>query len=133
MDPLATTDDLTARWRALSTTGSPSETDVASQLLSDASDLLRDARPDIDARILAGTVRPGTVIICICQMVKRVLANPNLLTAQSVSSISRGFMTGLGMLELLPGDLAIIDGSTGGAMRSIRARAGWGQPGRGWC
>ncbi len=67
--PFATFADLKKRWPSCPA-GSDSRAD---SLLEDASDMVRDRWPDVDARIAAGTLRARSVGRVVCQMVKRAM------------------------------------------------------------
>ncbi len=67
--PFAVAADLAERWRPLS----PAETSRADVLLADASHVVRRRVPEVDARIIAGTLDPDTVEIVVTSMVKRVM------------------------------------------------------------
>lgn len=67
--PFATTTDVAARWRALSSTEEP----VASVLLGDASDIIRSRWADVDSRIAVGTLSADSVRRVVALMVKRAL------------------------------------------------------------
>lgn len=70
-EPFATATDLADRWRPLST----DEIITASVLLADASDMVRESFPDVEARLAAGTLLPSTLTRIVTGMVKRVMSN----------------------------------------------------------
>lgn len=71
--PFAITDDIEARWRPLT----DAEHVIAETLLADASDMVRDRWSDVDARVLAGTLRASSLTRVVVAMVKRALLNGN--------------------------------------------------------
>lgn len=71
--PFASADDLQDRWRPLST----DEFALAQVKIGDASDMIRERWPDVDARILAGTLRESSVVRVVAAMVKRSMSNAN--------------------------------------------------------
>ena len=83
-DSFAAASDLEARWRTLS----PAEQTRADVLLGDASALIRDAAPGIDARIAAETMDAVVPKAIACAMVKRVMQGPTEL--EGVSQTTQG-------------------------------------------
>jgi len=81
MEPLATVEDVIARWRPLST----SEQLVAETLIEDASDMIRVRWPDVDARLFVETLRKQTVVRIVAGMVRRALMNRD---AEGVEQLS---------------------------------------------
>lgn len=61
--------DVEARWRPLST----AEQDVADQLAADASAMLRERWPDVDARVTAGTLTAASLTRIVAMAVKRAM------------------------------------------------------------
>lgn len=80
----ATWQDLADRWRPLST---PEQT-LASVLLSDASDMIREQFPNVDARVLAGTLRESTLTRIAAGMVKRAMSNMEGKRQESIDDYS---------------------------------------------
>lgn len=70
--PYATPQDLADRWRPLL----PDELERAAVLLGDAAARIRAAVPDVDARIVDGTLDLNLPLIVSVEMVKRVLMSP---------------------------------------------------------
>lgn len=71
MEPLASVDDVVARWRPLS----EAEAVVVETLLSDASNMVRLRWPDIDARIADSAVVADAVVRIVAGMVRRAMLN----------------------------------------------------------
>jgi hypothetical protein len=102
-----------ARWRSLSAT----ETTVAETLIEDAELLLDQERPELAALVTAGDVPLRTVTMVVCEMVQRVLRNPDVLRGQNLGAdggIGATFAQGVESqtkprLRLLDDDLKIID------------------------
>jgi len=69
MTAFATSTDLAARWRPLST----AEQAQATTLLDDASAIVRAEVPTVDAQITAATLDTGLVLAIVCGMVKRAM------------------------------------------------------------
>lgn len=107
--------DIESRWRPLSA----AEKVIAPALIEDAEELLDTKRPSLPAAVAAGTVSERLARIAIVGAVKRVLANPDGVQAQGVSSdgsINVNFAvtstrTGIlsGAIFFLDEDLADID------------------------
>jgi hypothetical protein len=74
--------DIESRWRPLS----DAETDVANTLIEDAIVLIDINRPSLAAAVAAGTVPERVVVMTIAEAVLRILANPDILSNQSVSA-----------------------------------------------
>lgn len=91
-EPFATTSDLEARWRPLST----EEQTRAETLLGDASTLIRSLGRGVDERITAGDMDPDTPRAVVCAMVKRAMQGPLDLDGVSQVQQSNGpFQYGL--------------------------------------
>lgn len=71
--PLATPDDVTARWRPLTA----AEEALVSTLIDDASRIVRQRIGTVDARIADGTLDPELVAAVVARMVKRVMEDPS--------------------------------------------------------
>lgn len=108
------TADIEARWRPLT----PAEDDVASVLLIDATSKLDLARPTLAAAVASTTpathVDERLVIIVLCDMVIRVISNPDLnrsinIGADGAIGISYGIEIYRARVGLAPGDLDSID------------------------
>lgn len=69
MDPFATSDDVAARWRPLTSV----EQEQADTLVGDASVLLRSRYGDIDARIASGDLDAGAALVVVAGMVRRAM------------------------------------------------------------
>lgn len=65
-------------------------------------------RPNIDADMAAGTVRPEAVVAVLAEMVKRVLLNPEGMAQERIDDYTgvRDAATASGQLHLLPAELA---------------------------
>lgn len=72
MVAFAVVDDLAARWRPLS----DDEAVQATQLLEDASTVLRAEVPTVDTRLVLGTLDPWVPLLVVCGMVKRAMVAP---------------------------------------------------------
>ena len=73
MDPFAEPSDVEAIWHPLSET----EFSMVAGRINEASQLVRDEVPDVDDRILAGTLADATVRSVVVAMVRRVMVNPD--------------------------------------------------------
>jgi hypothetical protein len=71
--PFATATDVANRWRPLT----EAEYAVAATLVSDASALIRQRFPGIDAQVTGGTVDPDILTMVVAGMVKRALIAPD--------------------------------------------------------
>jgi hypothetical protein len=65
--------DIAARWRTLTS----AEEVVVQARLNDAWELILASVPDVEARLLAGTLRPGLVLAVEAAMVLGVVKNPD--------------------------------------------------------
>ena len=74
----ATVDDLRAHWPALE---AEREAEAA-QKLHEASVEIRALYPDVDARILAGSLDEDVPRLVVCRMVKRAMTAPDLAGAE---------------------------------------------------
>lgn len=83
--PFAQVTDLAVRWRPLSS----DEETRAAVLLSDASDMVRDAFPDAEARVAAGTLSESALVRVVVGMVKRMMANPEGERQHSIDDYTR--------------------------------------------
>lgn len=72
-EPFADSGDLQARWRTLTS----DEIDRADVLLGDASNMVRERWPDVDARIEAGALMADTALRIVVSMVKRAMIAPD--------------------------------------------------------
>jgi hypothetical protein len=71
MVALASVEDVAIRWRPLTS----EEMIIVETLLEDASDMVRVRFPNVDADILAGTVRAATAVRVVAGMVRRAMMN----------------------------------------------------------
>ena len=71
MVALASVEDVAARWRPLTS----EEQIIVETLLDDASDMVRVRFPNVDADILAGTIRIATAVRVVAGMVRRAMMN----------------------------------------------------------
>ena len=83
MTAFAVADDVAARWRTLTS----EESAVADTLAADASDMIRARWPDVDARIVAGSIAPSSVTRVVAGMVKRAM---NVGDAEGLESFTQG-------------------------------------------
>jgi hypothetical protein len=84
------TSDIEARWRPLS----DAEQEIAAVLIDDAIILIDTRRPALAAAVASGAVAERVVVMTVVEAVKRILANPDLLSNQSVTAdggISQGW------------------------------------------
>lgn len=79
--------DVEARWRPLDV----SEATVAETLIVDAETLLNATLPTLQSLVDGGAVSSRLAFMTICNMVIRVLRNPDALTGQAVEDISQNF------------------------------------------
>lgn len=88
-EPFATHAELEARWPSF-----PYEQqDYADKLLVDASNMIRDRWPDVDARIAAGSLLAESVERVVCQMVKAAMLNPETEGLESLGVTTGPFGT----------------------------------------
>lgn len=102
----ATTADLEARWRPLTT----QETTNATAFLADAWALLLSRRPSLEADITAGTVSTANVVRVVSAMVLRILKNPDAWDQETIDDWSgrRNALMADGILRVTPDELADI-------------------------
>jgi hypothetical protein len=89
-----TIDDVVNRWRALDSSGTPSEEDIASTLLDDAVTKIDLMRPMLADAVAAGDVPARLVAMCAAEVVIRVLSNPDMNSQQQIGadgSVGVGF------------------------------------------
>lgn len=79
----ATPDDVAARWRPLT----DAETAVAATLVGDASTLIRQRFPGIDAQVTSGAVSADVLMIVVAGMVRRALIAPDDGVSQESATI----------------------------------------------
>lgn len=102
--------DIEDRWRPLS----DEESSVADVLLADATLKLDTARPTLAAAVAATTVPERLVIILLCDMVIRVISNPDVFRTTNIGADgSIGVTYALeffrSRIGFAPGDLDAID------------------------
>lgn len=105
-----TTADIEARWRPLTA----AEDAVATVLLVDAALKLDTARPTLAAAVAATTVPERLVVIVLCDMVIRVISNPDLnrtinIGADGAIGITYALEVYRSRLGFAPGDLDALD------------------------
>jgi len=124
--PLATVDEYTDLFGPLSA----ARASLARALLRSASQLIRDAYPSVDTRIVAGAVSADTVGLAVLQMTARVLRNPNGLRSESTGPFTRSYDSELasGLLALTAAEETMLAGK-----KTARRRAGtiWARPSHG--
>lgn len=119
--PFATSTELSARWRPLN----QGETETAEQLLDDASQIIRERVPDVDARIEAGTMARNTLSRIVCAMVKRSMigGGGDSLASQGQTAgpfaLTQSYANPLGNLYLGKDDLLALGVSRGGKAFSL--------------
>lgn len=89
-----TIDDVVNRWRALDSSGSPSEEDIASTLLDDAIVKIDLKRPMLAQAVTDGHVPARLVAMTAAEIVIRVLSNPDMNSQQQIGadgSVGVGF------------------------------------------
>jgi hypothetical protein len=96
----ATAQDVQDRWRPLT----DDEWNVADKLLWSAWSLLRHKVPTLEARLDADPVEVDDELVrfVLCEMVKRVLTNPNMLRQEALQDYSSTF-------QVLAGQLTVTD------------------------
>jgi hypothetical protein len=105
MDSPATTTDVAARWRPLTT----SEELKASVLLDDSWELIQLRNPTVPGRITAATLSAGLVVMVQCAMVIRVLRNPDGKRQEQIEDYSYQRETGdTGMLYITDDELDLL-------------------------
>lgn len=120
--PFATSDDIAARWRPLST----AEAAIADTLAGDASTLIRARFPGIDASAISGALDPNILTIITSNMVRRAMTAPALgVTAQSETigpySTSQTFANPLGNVFLTAAEITMILGYVPAAQNIVYA------------
>jgi hypothetical protein len=115
--PFATAVTIQTVWRDLT----PEEEQRADTLCRFASQIIRQAVPDIDARIAAGKLSADVAAFVCTQMVLRVLRNPSGVAAETVGpwSVTYG-STGTqatGALYISDAELGLLTGTPTGARR----------------
>lgn len=119
--PFATSAELSARWRALT----QAETQTADVLLDDASQIIRERIPDVDARIEAGTLARKTVSRIVCAMVKRAMIGGGGDSVASLGqtagpfALTQSFANPMGNLYLGKDDLIALGVTRGGKAFSV--------------
>jgi hypothetical protein len=117
--PYASPGELAARWRPLTAV----ESELAQTLLDDASQIIRERMPTIEAQLTAGAISRRTLTRIVCGMVKRAMvgggADAVTQQAQTVGpfALSQSFANPLGNLYLGKDDLAAL--GLGGAGRAF--------------
>lgn len=72
-DPFATTTDLAARWPSYPA----AQAGYATTLLADASTMIRERWPDVDARVTSGALLAASLTRVVTAMVKTAMLNPD--------------------------------------------------------
>lgn len=130
--------DIADRWRPLSV----AEEDVATVLLASAEVKLDMARPRLRPAVEEGKIPERFVVDILCDMVQRVMRNPDVLRGQNLTSdggIGVTFGTNedtyraqprlkITEIELAEIDLALVHAGGVPRVGSVRLRA-WGDPG----
>lgn len=112
-EPFANSFDLEARWPSFPYTDQQGYVD---QLLTDASNMVRDRWPDVDARIAAGTLLAESLERVVCQMVKTAMLNPETegLESQGINTgpfgITQKFSNPTGTLYFTAEMVRLLDG-----------------------
>jgi hypothetical protein len=109
--PFATSFDVAARWRPLST----ADADRADVLCEDASTLIRARFPGIDAQTASGAVDPNVLKIVVAGMVKRAMIAPDDGVSQESQAMgpynqSQTFANPLQNVFLTAADMVLILG-----------------------
>lgn len=114
----ATITDLEQRWRPLSA----AEVVVAQALLDDAWAIVKREVPDVEDRLLEGTLDEQLVIRVVCSMVLRVMRNPEGKRQEAIDdySYTRDESTATGDLYLSDADRALLAPPTARRVRSVR-------------
>lgn len=111
-EPFATHTELEARWPSFPY----QQEDYADQLLVDASNMIRERWPDVDARIDAGTLMAESLERIVCNMVKTAMLNPETegLESEGVTTgpfgIDRKFSNPTGSLYFTAEMIRLLDG-----------------------
>lgn len=115
--------DVEARWRPLTS----EENLVASTLLADASDMIRERWSDVDSRVTSGALMASSLTRIVALMVKRAMQNPSadgvsqFSQAAGVFSQSATYANPDGSLFLRAADIALLDG-----LENVpKVRMGW--------
>jgi hypothetical protein len=113
----ATSDDIEVRWRPLT----DEEQARAEVLLGDAWVTVLGRRPVLEADMAAGTVAEQAVTKVVCQMVLRVLKNPDGYDEESIDDWRgrRNALAASGLLTITAEELADITPSRA-SRRSVR-------------
>jgi hypothetical protein len=119
--PFATSAELSARWRSLT----QAETQTADVLLDDASQIIRERVPDVDARIESGTLSRKTASRIACAMTKRAMigGGGDSVASQGQTAgpfaLTQSFANPMGNLYLGKDDLIALGVSRGGKAFSV--------------
>lgn len=111
-EPFADSSDLQARWRTLTS----EEVDRADVLLADASNMIRDRWPDVDARIAAGSLLADSLKRVVCNMVKVAMLSVDTEGLESIAvntgpfGESRKFANPNGSLYFTAEMIRLLDG-----------------------
>lgn len=110
-DPFASSADVAARWRPLTT----AETAVADVLAGDASTLIRARFPGIDGQVTSGGVDANILTMVVAGMVKRALIAPDDGVSQQSEGVgpfshSRSYTNPMRNVFLTAADLTLILG-----------------------
>src|SRR6476660_9490005 len=130
MEPFATAGDVEAIWRTLT----DQDTVRVLARIEQASRMVREQVPDVDARIAAGTLNPATVRDVVVDMVERVVATDRFVRQGSVAvddgSESRTYVSSVadGELFISPAQLLRLQGRSVARSRAFTIYPGAGEP-----
>jgi hypothetical protein len=129
--PLATPEDVAARWRPLTA----AEEDVAAAFIEDASAIVRARVPTVDARLADGSLSGDLVAMVVAGMVRRLMQSPPPgMSSWTVDDYTERFYEVQASLVLPDADLDLLApaGATSGAFTirpSYTAPVRWSP----WC
>lgn len=122
----ATCADVAMRWRKLSA----SEKTVAENLLEDAWALLKHKVPTLEARMDASEIDSALVVMVLCAMVVRRLANPDRLRQEAIQDRSMTHDVGSGswLVDVLDDELDLLVPDDEGTGDSFSVGLAWQVP-----
>lgn len=136
LPPLATVQQLVRVFRPVS----PAEESVIAARLAQASRMLRERFPDLEARITAGSLDPATAADAAVAMVLRLVRVPGGLRSETTGPFRRDYIVSgeaaTAQLSITQAEMALLTPPTARARRpggTIRAQLGLAPaPPRGW-
>ncbi|GAA5156987.1 Gp19/Gp15/Gp42 family protein [Amycolatopsis dongchuanensis] len=108
----------------------PDEERVVAARLEDAERLIKARIPDLDAKVAAGTIDQGTVVMVEADMVLRLIRNPDGYTSETDGNYSYTISAAVasGTLEVRPDEWSLLGISGGVFVIAPRPRMPWERP-----